>query len=90
MQSHPKDLRSFLKNLDERCPGEVLRVDSRGKAFDIAGCDAAAFLAKLKSNGKRPVTLFRGFKTLSGKNLGGRATLFRARHPAQAGGGDGS
>ena len=54
MQSHPKDLRSFLKNLDERCPGEVLRVDTRGKAFDIAGCDAAAFLAKLKSNGKRP------------------------------------
>src|ERR1044072_1737012 len=71
MQSHAKDLRSFLKILDERWPGEGLRVDTRGKGFDIAACDAAAFLAKLKSSGKRPVTLFRGFKTLSGKSWEG-------------------
>ena len=64
-QSQPKDLRMFLKILDDRWPGEVLRVDTRGKAFDLAGCDAAAFLAKLKASGKRPVTLFRGFKTVS-------------------------
>src|SRR5690348_7004476 len=67
MQSHAKDLRSFLEILDKRWPGEVLRVDTHGKAFDIAACDAAAFLAKLQSSGKRPVTLFRGFKTLSGE-----------------------
>ena len=67
MQSHSKDLRTFLKILDDRWPGEVLRVDTRGKTFDLAGCDAAAFLAKLKAGGKRPATLFRGFKTLSGK-----------------------
>lgn len=71
MQSQPKDLRSFLKILDERWPGEVLRVDTRGKAFDIAACDAAAFPAKLKSSGKRPLTLFRGFKPLSGKTWQG-------------------
>ena len=67
MQSHSKDLRTFLKILDDRWPGEVLRVDTRGKTFNLAGCDAAAFLAKLKVGGKRPATLFRGFKTLSGK-----------------------
>ena len=67
MQSHSKDLRTFLKILDDRWPGEVLRVDTRGKTFDLAECDAAAFLAKLKAGGKRPATLFRGFKTLSGK-----------------------
>ena len=67
MQSHSKDLRTFLKILDDRWPGEVLRVDTRDKTFDLAGCDAAAFLAKLKAGGKRPATLFRGFKTLSGK-----------------------
>jgi UbiD family decarboxylase len=39
----------------------------RGKAFDLAACDAAAFLFKLKTSGKRPATLFRGFKTLGGK-----------------------
>ncbi len=66
-QAQTKDLRSFLKILDERWPGEVLRVDTQGKAFDLADCDAAAFLAKLKASGKRPATLFRGFKTLSGK-----------------------
>ena len=67
MQSHSKDLRTFLKILDDRRPGEVLRVDTRDKTFDLAECDAAAFLAKLKAGGKRPATLFRGFKTLSGK-----------------------
>ena len=67
MQSPPKDLRTFLKILDDRWAGEVLRVDTRGKTFDLAGCDAAAFLAKLKAGGKRPLTLFRGFKTLGGK-----------------------
>ena len=67
MQAHSKDLRTFLKILDDRRPGEVLRVDTRSKTFDLAECDAAAFLAKLKAGGKRPATLFRGFKTLSGK-----------------------
>ena len=69
--SHARDLRTFLGILDDRWPGEVLRVDTRGKAFDLAGCDAAAFLAKLKASGKRPATLFRGFKTLSGKTWPG-------------------
>ena len=54
MQSHSKDLRTFLKILDDRRPGEVLRVDTRDKTFDLAECDAAAFLAKLKAGGKRP------------------------------------
>jgi hypothetical protein len=54
MQFHSKDLRTFLGILDDRWPGEVLRVDTSGKPFDIAACDAAAFLAKLKSSGKRP------------------------------------
>jgi hypothetical protein len=67
MQSQPKDLRTFLKIFDDRWPGEVLRVDTQGKTFDLAQCDAAAFLAKLKAGGKRPLTLFRGFKTLNRK-----------------------
>ena len=71
MECPAKDLRTFLKLLDDRFPGEVLRVDTRGKAFDLAECDAAAFLAKLKAGGKRPATLFRGFKTLSGKTWRG-------------------
>jgi UbiD family decarboxylase len=71
MAPQGKDLRTFLAILDERFPGEVLRVDTQGKEFDIAECDAAAFLAKLKAGGKRPLTLFRGFKTLSGKTWQG-------------------
>ncbi len=71
MESQAKDLRTFLKILDERWPGEVLRVDTQGKTFNLAECDAAAFLAKLKASGKRPATLFRGFKTLSGKTWQG-------------------
>lgn len=71
MECQAKDLRTFLKLLDDRWPGEVLRVDTRGKTFDLAECDAAAFLAKLKAGGKRPATLFRGFKTLSGKTWPG-------------------
>ena len=67
MSTRPKDLGYFLQILDEKWPGEVLRVDTAGKPFDIADCDAAAFLAKLRASGKKPVTLFRGFKTLSGK-----------------------
>ena len=90
MQSHSKDLRTFLKILDDRWPGEVLRVDTRGKTFDLAECDAAAFLAKLKAGGKRPATLFRGFKTLSGKIWPGELSVFRAGHAAQASGGHGS
>ena len=42
METHPKDLRYFLQILDERWPGEVLRVDTAGKEFDLAECDAAA------------------------------------------------
>ncbi len=67
MESQPKDLRTFLKILEERWPGELLRIDTEGKHFNLAECDAAAFLAKLKAGGKRPASLFRGFKTLSGK-----------------------
>lgn len=65
--SQTKDLRTFIKLLDDRWPGEVLRVNTEGKEFDLAACDAAGFLFKLKTSGKRPATLFRGFKTLSGK-----------------------
>ena len=71
MEFQAKDLRTFLKILDDRWPGEVLRVDTQGKTFDLAECDAAAFLAKLKASGKRPATLFRGFKTLGGKTWPG-------------------
>ncbi len=67
MSPHSKDLRTFLKILDDRWPGEVLRVDTRGKTFDLAECDAAAFLAKLKGERQATGDLFRGFKTLSGK-----------------------
>lgn len=52
--SQIKDLRTFLKILDDRWPGEVLRVDTEGKAFDPADCNATGFLFKLKSGGKRP------------------------------------
>jgi len=71
MEFQAKDLRTFLKILDDRWPGEVLRVDTQGKTFDLAECDAAAFLAKLKASGKRPAALFRGFKTVSGKTWHG-------------------
>ena len=67
MHAQPKDLRYFLQILDEKCPGEVLRINTEGKEFSLAECDAAAVLAKLKASGKRPASLFRGFKTLSGK-----------------------
>ena len=59
--SRTKDLRTFLKILDERWAGEILRVDTEGKAFDLADCDGAGFLFRLKSGGKRPATWFRGF-----------------------------
>ena len=71
MESQPKDLKSFLQILEDRSPGEVLRIDTDGKEFNLVDCDAAAFLAKLKAGGKRPATLFRGFKTLSGKRWQG-------------------
>jgi len=48
MSSQPKDLRTFIKILDDRRPGEVLRVDTRGKTFDLPSADAAAFLANSK------------------------------------------
>jgi 2,5-furandicarboxylate decarboxylase 1 len=66
MDRSAKDLRTFLELLDEKWPGEVLRINTEGKRFDLVECDAAAFLAKLKAGGKRPASLFRGFKTLSG------------------------
>jgi 2,5-furandicarboxylate decarboxylase 1 len=71
MGSQPKDLRTFLQILEDRWPGEVLRVNTEGKEFNLVECDAAAFLAKLKAGGKRPASLFRGFRTLSGKRWPG-------------------
>ena len=71
MESQPKDLRTFLEILEERWPGELLRINTEGKEFNLVECDAAAFLAKLKASGKRPASLFRGFKTLSGKRWPG-------------------
>jgi UbiD family decarboxylase len=71
MECESKDLRTFLQILEKRSPGEVLRVDTEGKPFNLVECDAAAFLAKLKAGGKRPAALFRGFKTLSGKRWPG-------------------
>lgn len=71
MEFQPKDLRSFIRILDEKWPGEVLRINTHGREFNLVECDAAAFLAKLKASGKRPATLFRGFKTLSGKTWHG-------------------
>ena len=85
MGTHPKDLRYFFQILDEKWPGEVLRVDTAGKPFDIADCDAAAFLAKLRESGKKPATLFRGFKTLSGKTWHGELLFSElATHRKQA------
>jgi hypothetical protein len=52
--SQTTDLRTFLKILDDRWPGEILRVDTEGKTFDLADCDAAGFLFNLKTAGKRP------------------------------------
>ncbi|MGE5307137.1 MAG: UbiD family decarboxylase domain-containing protein [Alphaproteobacteria bacterium] len=71
MGSEPKDLRTFLQILEDKWPGEVLRVNTEAKEFNLVECDAAAFLAKLKASGKRPASLFRGFKTLSGKRWPG-------------------
>jgi len=71
MESQPKDLRTFLEILEERWPGELLRINTEGKEFNLVECDAAALLAKLKAGGKRPASLFRGFKTLSGKRWPG-------------------
>jgi 2,5-furandicarboxylate decarboxylase 1 len=71
MESQPKDLRTFLQILEERWPGEALRINTGGKPFDLVECHAAAVLAKLKAGGKRPAALFRGFKTLSGKTWHG-------------------
>ncbi len=51
MEPQPKDLRYFLRVLEEQWPGEVLRINTEGKRFNLVECDAAAFLAKLK--GKR-------------------------------------
>jgi 2,5-furandicarboxylate decarboxylase 1 len=67
MEPQPKDLRYFLRVLEERWPGEVLRINTEGKRFNLVECDAAAFLAKLKASGKRPASLFRGLTTFSGK-----------------------
>ena len=50
MNTQPKDLRYFLGLLDRKYPGELLRVDTEGKDFDLSDCDAAAFLAKLKAS----------------------------------------
>jgi len=71
MGSEPKDLRTFLQILEDKWPGEVLRINTEGKEFNLVECDAAAFLAKLKASGKRPASLFRGFKTFSGKRWPG-------------------
>lgn len=35
MNFQPKDLRYFLAILDEKWPGEVLRVDTAGKEFSL-------------------------------------------------------
>jgi 2,5-furandicarboxylate decarboxylase 1 len=71
MGSQPKDLRTFLQILEDKWPGEVLRINTEGKEFNLVECDAAAFLAKLKAGGKRPASLFRGFRTLSAKRWPG-------------------
>jgi UbiD family decarboxylase len=85
MKAESKDLRYFLEALEEKWPGEVLRINTEGKTFDLADCDAAAFLAKLKASGKRPATLFRGFKTLSGKRWPGELLFSElATHRKQA------
>lgn len=62
-----KGLTDFPKNPRRPPPGEVLRVDSHDKAFDRSDSDAGGLLFKLKSAGKQSATLFRNFKTLSGK-----------------------
>ncbi len=64
--SGPDDLRMFLEALETEYPGEILRVNTRGHSFNLAACDAGAFLAKLRALGKKPALLFKEFKTLSG------------------------
>ncbi len=61
------DLRIFLEALESGHSGEILRVNVRGRGFNLADCDAGAFLAKLRERGKKPAVLFKEFKTLSGK-----------------------
>ena len=72
MESQPRDLRHFLQILEERWPGEVLRVNTAGKPFSLTDCDAAAVLFKLRERGKKPAVLFEGFKTASGKGWPGQ------------------
>jgi 2,5-furandicarboxylate decarboxylase 1 len=67
MASQPKDLRTFLQILEDQWPGEVLRVNTERKEFNLVECDAAAFLSRLREHGKKPAVLFEGFKTISGK-----------------------
>ena len=85
MNIQPKDLRYYLGFLEEQCPGEVLRINTEGKPFDLCDGDAAAFLAKLKASGKRPAALFRGLKTISGKSWPGELLFSElATHRKQA------
>ncbi|MDE3077510.1 MAG: UbiD family decarboxylase [Chloroflexota bacterium] len=69
---NPKDLRTFLGELQERHPDEVLSVDVSGRDFSLAECDAAAILTKLRDRGRRPLLLLDGTKTYDGSAWPGR------------------
>ena len=84
--SAPKDLRTFLKILDDRRPGEgVARRYPGPKRFDLAECDAAAFLAQAsRSRRQADRLLFSAASRHSAENFGQATLFFRAGHAAQA------
>lgn len=67
METPPKDLRYFMRSLEDQDSRELLRVNTTGREFSLTDCDVAAFLAQLRERGKRPAVLFHGFKTVSGR-----------------------
>ncbi len=67
-----RDLRAFLNYLGERYPSELLELDLTGRDFRLEDCDAAALLTKLRQQGRKPVLLLRGVRTLDGQPWPGK------------------
>src|SRR5262249_19407562 len=75
------DLRAFLNHLGERYPSEVLEVDVSGHDFRLEECDAAAVLTHLRQQGRKPVLLMRGVRTLDGAPWEGRILFSEVSTP---------
>ncbi len=59
----PKDLRTYLKQLETRCPEEILRIR---KEVDCK-FEATTVLRKLEMEGRQPLTIFERPKNLNGE-----------------------